>query len=84
MKDFSKPEYSLSNKKLKVVDKVKDMGITMTHHLAWKTQVCNVVSKANRILGLVRQTVGSSNKSIFTLLYKALVRPVLEHTAPVW
>ena len=83
-KDFSKPEYYMSNKKLQVVGEVKDLGITMTHHLTWESQVFNVVNKANRILGLVRRTVGSSNQSTFTLLYTELVRPVLEYAAPVW
>ncbi len=83
-KDLSKPEYYLSDTKLKVVDKVKDLGITMTHHLTWETQVYNIVSKANRIIGLIRRTVGSSNQSTFTLLYKVLVKPILEYAAPVW
>ena len=34
-KDFSKPEYYMSNKKLQVVGEVKDLGITITHHLTW-------------------------------------------------
>ena len=83
-KDFSKSEYYMSNRKLQVVGEVKDLGITITHHLTWETQVFNVVNKANRILGFVRRTVGSSNQSTFTLLYTALVRPVLEYAAPVW
>ena len=83
-KDFSKSEYYMSNRKLQVVGEVKDLGITITHHLTCETQVFNVVNKANRILGFVRRTVGSSNQSTFTLLYTALVRPVLEYAAPVW
>ena len=72
----------MSNKKLKVVGEVK--GITMTNYLTWETQVFNVVNKANRILGFISRTVGLSNQSTFTLLYTALVRPVLEYVAPVW
>ena len=42
------------------------------------------VKKANKLLGLVHQTVGSSNPGAFSTLYKSLVRPVLECAAPAW
>ena len=42
------------------------------------------VKKANKLLGLVHQTVGSSNPDAFSTLYKSLVRPVLEYAAPAW
>ena len=41
------------------------------------------VNKANKLLGLVHRTIGSSNPGAFPL-YKSLVRPVLEYAAPVW
>jgi hypothetical protein len=83
-KDLSLPEYYLSDKKLEVTDKFKDLGIMMTHNLAWSSHVHNITSKANRMLGLVKRAVGSSNLATFTLLYKALIRPILEYFAPVW
>ena len=42
------------------------------------------INKANKLLGLVYRTVGSSNPGAFSTLYKSLVRPVLEYAAPVW
>ena len=42
------------------------------------------VKKANKLLGLVHRTVGSSNPDAFSTLYKSLVRPVLEYAAPAW
>ena len=42
------------------------------------------VNKANKLLGLVHRTEGSSNPSAFSTLYKSLVHPVLEYAAPVW
>ena len=46
--------------------------------------VVEVVNKANKVLGLIKPTIGSVNKEIFSTLYKALVRPILEHASPVW
>ena len=56
----------------------------MTNNLKWSEQVNKTVNKANRILGLIKRTVGSSNTVVFTMLYKAFVRPILEHGLPVW
>jgi hypothetical protein len=83
-KDFSLPDYNLSGKKLKVVNEFKDLGVIMTSNLSWSNQVASSVKKANRILGLIKRTVGSfTPTSTFTTLYKSLVRPLLEYAAPV-
>ena len=42
------------------------------------------VNKANKLLGLVHRTVGSSNPGAFSALYKSLVHPFLEYAAPAW
>ena len=42
------------------------------------------VNKANKLLGLVHRTVGSSHPGVFSTLYTSLVRPVLEYAAPAW
>ena len=46
--------------------------------------VVEVVNKANKVLVLIKRTIGSVNKEIFSTLYKALVRPILEYTSLVW
>ena len=43
-----------------------------------------IVNKAKKVLGLLKRTVGSKNKEIFSMLYKSLVRPILEFACPVW
>ena len=63
---------------------VKHLGITISHDLSWTLHVVEVVNKANKVLGLIKQTIGSVNKEIFSTLCKALVRPILEYASPVW
>ena len=53
------------------------MGIKISSNLSWSEHV-------NKLLGLVFRAEGSSNPGAFSTLYKSLVRPVLEYTAPVW
>ena len=82
-RDFSLPTYSLGTS-LKSVKHVKALGIMVSSDLSWSEQVNVTVNKANKLLVLVHRTVGSSNPSAFSTLYKYLVRPVLEYGAPVW
>ena len=51
---------------------------------SWSDQVNSVVNKANRVLGIIKRTVGTSNMKVFMLLYKTLVRPILEYAVPMW
>ena len=54
------------------------MGIMVSSDLSRSEHVNVTVNKANKLLGLVHRTVGSSNPGAFSTLYKSLVRPVLE------
>ena len=56
----------------------------MASDLKWSKHVEQIVHKANRVLGLLKRTVGGKNKDIFSNLYKTLVRPILEYACPVW
>ena len=42
------------------------------------------VNKANKVPGSIKRSVGTANVNVFSMLYKSLVRPILEYAAPVW
>ena len=42
------------------------------------------VNKANIVLGIIKRSIGTNNRDVFSQLYKSLVRPILEYEAPVW
>ena len=56
----------------------------MSRDLSWSNHVDVPVNKANKVLGLLKRTVGSKNREIFSVLYTSLVRPILEYASPVW
>ena len=80
-RDLSLLTYSLGTS-LKSLKCVKDLGIMVSSELSWSEPVNVTVNKANKLLGLVHGTAGSSNSGAFSTLYKALVRPALEYAAP--
>lgn len=83
-RDLSVPKYYFSGKLLNAVHHTKDLGIIISNDLKWNDQINSTVNKANRILGLIKRSVGTSNTAVFIKLYKTLVRPILEYATPVW
>jgi hypothetical protein len=83
-RDKSVPNYYLEDMSLKVVHSVKDLGVNVSSDLCWNKHVGITVNKANKVLGIIKRTVGTSNRQVFSTLYKSLVNPILEYAVPVW
>ena len=47
-------------------------------------QGSSAVSKANRILGMIKRNFVDRSKETILLLYKSLVRPHLEYCCQIW
>ena len=62
----------------------KIVGEYVSRDLSWSNHVDAVVNNANKVVGLIKRTVDSKNKEIFSMFYKSLVKPILEYTCPVW
>ena len=60
------------------------MGVIISSDLSWSKHVEEIVNKVNKVLGLITRIVGNRNKDVFSLLYKSLVRPILEYACPLW
>ena len=82
--DKSKRPYHLSNAELKSVNSCKDLGVDVSRDWSWSNHVDAIVNNAHIVVGLQKRTVGSKNREIFSMLYKSLVRPILEYACPVW
>lgn len=62
----------------------KDLGITFDVTLNFESHISNITAKANSRVGLIRRSFTTLNKHNFPILYKSLVRPLLEYCTPVW
>ena len=56
----------------------------MDNQLKFSKHIDTKISKANKILGLIRHTFKYLNPEIITSLYKTLVRPHVEYATSVW
>jgi hypothetical protein len=62
----------------------KDLGVTVDAQLKFSKHVDTITKKANRTLGCLAHTFNFWNKESFLLLYKSMVRPILEYASCVW
>ena len=63
---------------------IKDLGITISTDLKPEVHISEIVSKAYKILGLIKRTLSCKKSSVILPLYIALVRPILEYGAQAW
>ena len=74
------PDWNLIEEKLDV----KDLGITMSNNLSFKTHINNIVESAKRISAWILRTFRTREKIPMLTLYKSLVRPILEYCSVLW
>ena len=60
------------------------MGVIIDKELKFRSHTTLVVSKANRMLGLIRHCFVNLSFTTFTNLYKALICPILEYGNTIW
>ena len=60
-------------------DVEKDLGVKVDRKLSFDTHIQDSISKAKSTLAVIKRTFEILNEDTFLLLYKALVRPVLEY-----
>ena len=78
-------DYTLFNTSLRRVLKVKDLGVITTSTLHPGEHIQHICNKANSTLGFIlRLTRDNFSVDALLVLYKALVRPLLEYNSPVW
>ena len=76
--------YKMGNQPLSSDVSEKDVGVTFDLQLNFKLHIRNMVAKANSRVGIIKRSFSCLNKKNFLLLYKSLVRPILEYCSSVW
>ena len=77
--------YFLDDSLLEEVKEFKDLGVTTTDNFNWNSHIDIIVSKANRMLGLIKRTCrGLDDIKTLRTLYCALVRSNVEYCSVVW
>lgn len=77
--------YRLNDAILQNTHEFNDLGLFVSNSLSWKSHIQKTIAKANRLLGLIKRTLGyhAPSKSKL-LLYKSLVRSTLTYASTLW
>jgi hypothetical protein len=76
-------KYCLHDHVLESVDKVNNMGVTISDDLKWESHINNICGKANKTLGFLRRNLNIGSTSVKAQACKSLVRPSLEYACSV-
>ena len=69
---------------LEVTTRERDLGVIITPDMKWHEQTCAVASKANQVLGILRNAFTSRDPALWKRLYTIYVRPHLEFAVAAW
>ena len=82
--EYSLPDWKGERIALNQVNSEKDIEVIIDSNLTFREHMTEMVSKANRVMGVIRRTYTYLDESTFLSLYKALVRPLVEYANQVW
>ena len=77
-------DYKLDEKKIRVMESEKDLGVIINNNRKFKDQVSSAAKKANKTLGMIKRNFKYVIKQAFEVLYGTLVRPQLEYAVHLW
>jgi hypothetical protein len=79
-----KSDYKLTDQVLSKTTEEKDLGVFFSENFKPSFN-CNKASKsANKIVGMIRRNIDCKSAEGMMILYKTLVRPILDYCIPVW
>ena len=76
--------YCMNGEKLSIVNDQKDLGIIINEDLKPSSHILSITKKANQRLGMIKRCFTNLMPHKLSILYKSLVRPILETNSPAW
>ena len=67
-----------------VVNEEKDLGIFVTNNFKPSLNCDKASKSANKVIGLIRRNIINKNEEGMLILYKTLIRPILDYCIPAW
>lgn len=70
-----------------LLDEVKHypyLGVELSADMSWNKHINQTATKANSTLGLLRRNLSCCDRATKEVVYKALVRPILQYCQTIW
>jgi ribonuclease P/MRP protein subunit RPP40 len=76
--------YHMGQEELAHVTKEKDVGVIFNSSFNFSNHIRAMTAKANSRVGILRRSFSSLSSYSLKLLYKSIVRPILEYCSSIW
>ena len=76
--------YTIAGIDLDESDQERDLGIIVDNKLKFHIQTAHIVNKGFNILGIIKKSFENLDEHTVPILYKTLVRPILEYGNIIW
>ena len=76
--------YKMNGRPIEFTTSHTFLGIGIDNKLSLAEHICNTVSKANKVLGLLCQNIYSCSPFVKETAYKSLIRLRLEYCSSIW
>ena len=76
--------YHMAGRLLNSSDCEKDLGVIISNDLKPRKHIISTAKKASQRLGMLRRSFTCIDKEIFCLVYKPMVRSILEYCHQIW
>ena len=88
-RDNPRFEYEMTDKEgnTKVLNSVeieKDLGVYVQENLKFDKHISLTVNRANRLVGLIKRAFSYLDEETLLVLYKTLIRPILDYGNTIW
>ena len=77
-------QYTMEHSSLESVQHTKYLGVTISDDLRCNRQIADITGRANKLLGLLRRNLSTSDRRVKEAAYLGLVRPLLEYACQAW
>ena len=77
-------KYTITGIDLVESDEERDLGIIVDNKLKFHIQSAHIVNEGFSILGIIKKRFESLDEHTVPILYKTLVRPILEYGNIIW
>ena len=74
----------MDQKRISASRTIKDLGIIFEDNFKFEEHMSIIINNANSKLGIIKNTFHKLTIDNFIILYKALVRPILEYWCTTW
>ena len=71
--------YCFEGQQIPIQEEARDLGVTIDSDMTFTKHYESIISKSSQVLGIIRRNFSLTDSTLFSILFKSLVRPMIEY-----